>query len=41
MKLSVVTINYNNRAGLEKTLRSVTQQLTPDVVSMLTTLPIG
>lgn len=31
MKLSVVTINYNNRAGLEKTLRSVTQQLTSDV----------
>lgn len=31
MKLTVVTINYNNCDGLEKTLRSVTSQLTPEV----------
>ena len=31
MKLTVVTINYNNCKGLEKTLRSVTSQLTPEV----------
>lgn len=30
MKLTIVTINYNNREGLEKTLRSVTAQLTAD-----------
>lgn len=31
MKLTVVTINYNNREGLEKTLRSVTSQLSSEV----------
>lgn len=31
MKLSIITICYNNRQGLEKTLRSVCSQLTPDV----------
>lgn len=30
MKLTIVTINYNNREGLERTLRSVTAQLTAD-----------
>ena len=31
MKLSIITICYNNRQGLEKTLRSVCAQLTPEV----------
>lgn len=26
MKLSIVTINYNNAAGLKKTVQSVTEQ---------------
>ena len=30
MKLTIVTINYNNREGLERTLRSVTAKLTAD-----------
>lgn len=31
IKLSVITINYNNAAGLEKTIRSVSPQLTAEV----------
>lgn len=30
MKLSIITINYNNRAGLEKTMQSVLAQTTAD-----------
>lgn len=30
MKLSIITINYNNRTGLERTLQSVENQNTRD-----------
>lgn len=41
MKLSIITINYNNRTGLERTLQSVENQNTRDFehVTSLMELP--